>query len=156
MLVLLLFLGLVDLALAFSLGEGNGLLLPASSSWMDTRRISSWVVSRRLLLPLLAGSLICGFLVIFLYSLPLVLRSGRLRFPAALFPSLCGLHAGLALLIGHLLLCRTVVTGTTCGKRGARRTHIPLHMKGTQRERNHENMLFELFLLHKRHKELGR
>ena len=97
----------VDVALAFSLGEGSGLLLPASSSWMSVLvlvGISSWVVLMRLLPPLLAGLLIGGFLLIFLCFQLLVLRFGRLRFPALLSPSLCGPPAGLTLLIGHLLL----------------------------------------------------
>ena len=81
--------------------------LLANSSWMSVLvlvGILSWVVLMRWLLPLLAGPLIGGFLLNFLCYLPLVLRNGRLRFPALLFPSLCGLHAGLTLLIGHLLL----------------------------------------------------
>ena len=32
------------------------------------------------------------------------IEGGRLRFPASLFPSFCGLHAGLTLLVGHPLL----------------------------------------------------
>ena len=55
----------VDLAVACSLGRRSGLLLPASSSWMivlDLAGILSWVVPVRLLLPLLAGSRIGGFL----------------------------------------------------------------------------------------------
>ena len=99
--------GFVDLVLDFSFGEGSGLLLPASSSWMSVLvlvGISSWVVLMRLLPPLLAGLLIGGFLIIFLCFQLLVLRVGRPRFPALLFPSLCGPPAGLTLLIGHLLL----------------------------------------------------
>ena len=63
----------VDLALASLLGRGSGLRLPASSSWMsvlDLVGILSWVVLMRLLLPLLAGSLIGGFLLIFLWIDP--------------------------------------------------------------------------------------
>ena len=103
----------VDLALAYSLGEGGGLRLPASSSWMSVLvrvGILSWDVPMRLLLPLLAWSLIGGFSLIFLCLLPLVLIVGLLRFPALSFPSLCGPPAGLTLLIGllhlHLVLFR--------------------------------------------------
>ena len=73
MLILLLFpvwarlflrVGLLILLWLILLGRGRGLRLPASSSWMSVLElveILSWVVLMRLLLPLLAWSLIGGF-----------------------------------------------------------------------------------------------
>ena len=74
-----------DLALAYSLGEGKRMIALVLAG------ILSWVVLMRLLLPLSARSLIGGFLLTFQYYLFLVLMVGQLRFPAFLFPSLCGM-----------------------------------------------------------------
>ena len=100
--------GFVDLALGLCFwGGGSGLLLLASSNWMSVlvhEGISSWVVLVRLLLPLLVGSLIACFLLIFLCFLLSVLMVGRLRFPCLIVSQPCGPPAGLALLTGHLVL----------------------------------------------------
>ena len=111
----------VDLALAYSLGEGKR---PAATCMFKldecsrSRRDFSWVVLLRLLLPVLSGSLIGGFLLIFQYLLAVVLMGGRPRFPALLSPSLYGPHAGLTLLKGlrrlYLVLFR--MPGTFIGR----------------------------------------
>ena len=80
----------VDLALAYSLGEGKR---PAATckfkldECSGSRRDFILGVLMRLLLPLLAGSLIGGFLLIFFVALLLVLMVGQLRFPAHCFPA---------------------------------------------------------------------
>ena len=96
----------VDLALAYPLGVGKR---PAATCKF---KLDECAGSRgdfilgclRLLLQLFAGSLIDGFLLIFLCYLLLVLMVGLLRFPARLSLRLGGPHAGLTLLIGHLHL----------------------------------------------------
>ena len=89
---------LVDRALAYLLVKGNGLLLPASSDWMIVLvlvGISFGVVPMRLLLPLLAKSRIGGFLLIFMIFFGI--DGWLVGVSCPLFPSLCGLLAGLTL-----------------------------------------------------------
>ena len=100
----------VDLALAYILLERRrGLRLPASSSWTSVLELVGVFILG--CSDAAAASTACmvtdrWFPLIFLCWLPLVLMVGLPRFPAPSFPSLCGPHPGLTLLIGllHLFL----------------------------------------------------
>ena len=97
----------VDLALAYSLGEE---MRPAATCKFKLDECSG--TRRDFILgcsDAVAASTACmvtdrWFLLIFLCWLPLVLMVGLPRFPSPSFPSLCGPHAGLTLLIGLLHL----------------------------------------------------
>ena len=93
----------VDLALAYSLGEGKR---PAATWKFKLGERSGTRGDLILGCPnAIAVSTACmvtdrWFLLIFLCLPPLVLMVGLLRFPAPLFPSLCGPPAGPTLLVG--------------------------------------------------------
>ena len=105
----------VDLALAYSLGEGKR---PAATCKFKLDECSGTRRDFILGCPdAVTASIACmvtdrwfGFPLIFLCLLPLVLMVGLRRFPALSFPNLCGPPAGLTLLIAllhlHLVLFR--------------------------------------------------